>query len=403
MEDLLCQFGRHAALLLEHHDELQSGQLAVACSGVIRQDHMARLLAADVPAAAAHFLQNQTVADTGALDLDAVGTQVSCQTHIGHDGGNNAALELALLLEIDRKEGQDIVAVDQIAVLVAHQAAVGITVKGNTQHIIAVLDHFTQLAHVGRAAAVVDIDAVGLAGHKLALCAQLGEDQLGCMGRSTVGAVEEDLHALSLLALGRSQQETAVALVAFGLAIVDAAQLSTVLEGFCRQQIHQFLDLGFLCIVQLVAAAGKDLDAVVLEGVVGSRNDNTGIHLLFAAQPCNGRCGHNAQQINITAAGCNTRSQCALQHIAGNSCILTDADLGGSAQALGHAVGQRCTDVIGHHRGQLGVGNTSDAVCSKIFTHNLLSPMLKVPAGLQRECSDACRPSGWHNGHGGYG
>lgn len=154
--------GRNAAAA-QSLQELQGRQLTVAGGGIFPENGVARLFAADGKAVGEHLLQHMAVAHGGADQVQAVLPAIFVQTQVGHHCGNNGvAGELPLTLQLGGAHGHDLVAVDGLAFFVHQQAAVGVAVEGNAQIIAAGDDALGQGLQVGRAAAVVDIDTVGL-------------------------------------------------------------------------------------------------------------------------------------------------------------------------------------------------------------------------------------------------
>lgn len=66
-----------------------------------------------------------------------------------------------VLLQRDRQDREDLVAVDEVALVVDDEAAIGVACERDAQVRALLDDADLEVAHVGRAAAVVDVDAVG--------------------------------------------------------------------------------------------------------------------------------------------------------------------------------------------------------------------------------------------------
>ena len=117
----------HDAQDLERTDD------TVACGGVVAEDHVSALLAADIVSIAEHGFDDIAVADLGAEDFSTVGFERFIEPEVAHDGRNQgAAFEAAALKVIDCCDGHDLVAIDQLTVFVAEKDAVGIAVVGDT-------------------------------------------------------------------------------------------------------------------------------------------------------------------------------------------------------------------------------------------------------------------------------
>ena len=95
---------------------------------------MAGLLAADIGPDGAHAFRHIAVADLGAMQLQAGIAQEPLQPEIGHHGGDDAAaVQPAGLVPGPGDQRQDLVAVDQFAMLVRHSHAVGIAVQRDAE------------------------------------------------------------------------------------------------------------------------------------------------------------------------------------------------------------------------------------------------------------------------------
>lgn len=95
-----------------------------------------------------------------------------------------------LLAHVLCQHGDDLVAVDLVALFVHCQAAVRVAVKGHAA-VEPVLHHILrQIADVGGAAALVDVHAVRLHADEMALGPEAGKQQLRRGRRRAVGAVD---------------------------------------------------------------------------------------------------------------------------------------------------------------------------------------------------------------------
>ena len=118
--------------MLQHglHD-LDGGQNAVAGVGVLAENDVAGLLAADEVAVGPHVFVDVFVAHVGLFIVDPQRIQGLVQAEVGHDGGNDGVVgQLLPLLHVRAVQIEDAVAVHQVALLVHGQAAVGVAVKG---------------------------------------------------------------------------------------------------------------------------------------------------------------------------------------------------------------------------------------------------------------------------------
>src|SRR6267378_8308397 len=147
--------------LLDHRQDLQGRDEAVAGRGVVRQDDMARRLAAEIDALLAHLLEHIAVADLDTMHLDPEPVEMALQAEIRHDGGDEAGLcQPPVLVPTLRDYGEQLIAVDQMAELVHDHDAVGIAVERDTD----IGAQFQYLAAerlgFGRTAILVNVEAV---------------------------------------------------------------------------------------------------------------------------------------------------------------------------------------------------------------------------------------------------
>ena len=142
---------------------MQPGQHAVAGRGVVEEDDVAGLLAAEGEAAApasppARSGRRRRSARTSMPSRSMRQQQAEVAHHGGHEGvlGQHAALAHG-----QGEDGHDLVAVDDLAGRVDGQAAVGVAVVGDAQRRRrARRPRACRLLQVRRPAAVVDVEAV---------------------------------------------------------------------------------------------------------------------------------------------------------------------------------------------------------------------------------------------------
>ena len=173
---------------------VQGGEDAVAGGGVLAHDHVAGLLAAEGVAGDPHRLEHVAVADLGLAHADAGGPHRLHEAEVAHHGGHDGVLG-----ERGRARPSPSARIARIwspsttlPVVVDGQAAVGVAVEREAD-VGAVLEHGRlQRLEVGGAAAVVDVEPVGLGVDRDHLGAGLAQrPRPGLVGRA-LGAVEDD-------------------------------------------------------------------------------------------------------------------------------------------------------------------------------------------------------------------
>ena len=126
-------------------------------------DHVAGLLAAERVAADPHRLEHVAVADLGLPDAEPGRLHRLDEAEVAHHRGHDGVVdEPAGLGHPERQDREELVAVDVVALVVDGQAAVGVAVEGDAGVGAVLDDGRLQRAEVGGAAAVVDVEAVGL-------------------------------------------------------------------------------------------------------------------------------------------------------------------------------------------------------------------------------------------------
>jgi hypothetical protein len=150
---------------------------------------------------------------------------------------------------------------------------------------------------MGRAALVIDIEAVRLVANRDHLGAQLVQHVRCDMVGGTVGAVDDDAQTAQIEVIGKSAfAELDVAC----RRVLDTPRASELagLDGLDRL-VETRLD-GFLDTVrQLLPAGGKELDAVVLERIVRCADDDAGARPRGACKVGDSRGRHRTDQQHI--------------------------------------------------------------------------------------------------------
>ena len=195
------------------------------------------------------------------------------EPEVGHDGRDDAGLrQPAVVAPALGDHRHDLVAVDQVALLVDDDHPVGVAVERDAD----VGPHFAHLARErlgrGRADFEIDVEPVRLDADldhlRAELPQRLGSDLVG----RAVGAVDHDAQAFERDVAGKRP-----------LGVFDVARLDVVdalgapevrRAGEHRRDVavHQRLDPRLDLVRQLVSVGAEQLDAVVLVRVVRGRN-----------------------------------------------------------------------------------------------------------------------------------
>ena len=252
--------------------------------------------------------------------------------------------------------------------MVDGQAAVGVAVEGEPD-VGAVLEHGrADGVEVGGAAAVVDVEAVGRGVDRDHLGAGVLQGARPDVVRRTLGAVEHDGETRERV-VDRPHQVRGV-LVHGGRVDGHAADVGT---GRAVELLDQTaLDGDLDGVVELEAAAGEELDAVVGHRVVrgGQHDAEVGSEGLGEVGDARGR--QHAEQQDVDARGREAGDHRGLQELPGDAGVA--AHHGQRAVPLelaevGEHVGGGDGQVQGQAGGEVTVGQAADAVRAEQASH----------------------------------
>src|SRR5262245_3082561 len=373
--EAIANFADRPPALRDYRQELERGHETVARGREIRQDDMARLLAADIVAVLAHMLDHVSVADRRAREPKLDALQIALKPQIGHDGGDDAAArEPPALLPRLGNHRHELVAVDDVALLVHDHDAVSIAVEGDADIGAHLVDLADQVVRRGRTAIPVDVEAVGFDANPDDFGAEfpqrLGRHFVGC----PIGAIDHrpdtvEADVLRQRPLGEFDVALARAVDAGG-----AADLLRLGEQVGAVAFHQDLDRLLVLVGELVAVGTEQLDAVVAVRVVRGGDHHAKIGTQRPGQHGDGRRRHRTELEYVHAHRSEARDERGLDHIAGEPRILTDHDavaIGalGEQPASGHAHLERH---FGGHR--IGVSAATDTIRAKEFARHWAAP-----------------------------
>ena len=211
---------------------------------------------------------DSAIATASRLSGDSTGFDISrcermLETEVAHHRADHRTLELALVLAGRRQDEQQLVAVDEVALLVGHQDPIAIAVQRNAD--VGPDRRYGQFEQfrVCRTAIVVDIATVRRATDGNDLGAQVGQRPRTDLVAGAIGAVEDDLQAFEVDPV--RQAGRAEVLVA-DAGRIDAFRLAERLRLQRDRRIAEArLDLSLDIVGQFRAVAVEELDAVVVE------------------------------------------------------------------------------------------------------------------------------------------
>ena len=353
---------------------------------------MAGLLAADDGAVREHTLQNVAVAHGGLNHLEALLLHGDGEAQVAHDGRDDLGVgELAASGKVGAADGQDVVAVDLVALAVDEEHAVGVAIVGQTDVGMSAQHELAQRLEVRRAALDVDVGTAVVGVDGMDRGAQALQRGGRGLARGAMTAVDGNDQAVEPQAVERIDGVVDVCLASI-LHLDDVAH-----TGASRQRVgsHGLLghdpgaDLFLDGVGKLHALTAKELDAVELRRIVRSGNDDAAIELILNGEQRHSRRGDNAAAVRAATLGHNAGGQSALEHGARKARVAADADI--RTKELGRRAAQAKREVAR----EVGIGDATDAVGTEDVLGHRIAPSLagdmQPPTLVEKEKRDPPR------------
>ena len=351
-------------------DQVQARQHAVTGGGELAHDDVPRLLTTQCEAVRVHVFEHVPVADGGLPDGDAVLLHRPVEPEVAHNGRDEGVVgEVAALFHRHGQDRHDLVTVDDGAVGIHRQAAVGVAVVCDSDVCTQAHDGLGEVVEVRGADAIVDVDAVGVGADH----GDGGPGILECLGRHprcrAVRAVEHHVYAVEGMRQGAEQMQL-VAVLSVGEAL-DAPDTSAGRQELVP--LHRGFDALLDDVGKLHAAAGEDLDAVVGCRVVRRRDHDAEVGIVVADEEGQCRGGHDSRIEDVDSGCCEAGRYGGDEEFTGDARVAGD-DGGqpapfGLASLCGAALAQDDSGRLGQGERQIGgedaIGKTSHAVCAE--------------------------------------
>ena len=333
---------------------------------------MPGLFAADQVSVGAHILCDVFITNVRLFIADAGLVERLVQAEVGHDRRDHFGIaEAALGLHVACADIQDLVAVDDRAVFIHGQAAVGVAVKGKAHVQPVEADILLQVLDVRRAAVPVDVRAVGFIADDIRVRAERVEDVLRHHPRAAVGAVQTNLHAL-VRVRGQADEIADVAVAAGGI-VLRAADVRARGKRDLQIAVEIVLDLVNDALLHLFTGAVEQLDAVVRKRIVARADHDATVKIVRTDDVGHARRRRHVHEIGVCARGRQAGRQGIFKHIAGSAGIFADHDRALVLPAVIPA--EKPADPVGVLHRQAHVGLTAEAVCAEIFGHGCFPPI----------------------------
>ncbi len=227
---------------------------------------------------------------------------------------------------------------------------------------------------------MVDVEAVGLdaerndVGAKLPQCAR--GNAIGC----AVGAIDDNAQSVERqVARQRALGEFDVAVV-HAVDAAGAAEVVALGEFLGHLGVDQLLDAEFDFVGKFVTVRAEQLDAVVVERVVGRRDHHPEIGTHRTRQHRYRRRRHRAEQQHVHADGSKAGNQRGLDHVAGQPGVFADHHAMAMLAAT-ETQARGLPDLERQFRRNDSIGKATDAVCAEILANHTRNPAARVPRG----------------------
>ena len=284
-----------------------------------------------------------------------------------------------------RDDRHQLIAVDDIALLVDDDDAIGVAVERDADVGPEFLDLVDERLRRRRTAVEVDVVAVRLDADLDHLGAEFPERFRRHLVGCAVGAIDDDAERRKAQVLGQR------ALGEFDIAFLrafdsrGAADAIGVDEQGLRVGVDQILDLPLHVVGKLVAVRIEELDAVVVRRVVGSRQHHAEVGAQRPRQHRNRWRRHRTEQEDVHADRGEARHQRRFQHVARKPRVLADDDAVAMSAGAEHG-SRRHTDLQRNlRRHRMPVGETANAVCPEIAACHVDLPSCEIRTRAKTE------------------
>ncbi len=269
------------------------GEKAIAGGTIFQKNNVAGLLAANDIAAAQHFFEDVAISNGSAGEGDAFACEDTLEAEIGHGRGDDTiALELVLRFEVARDGEKNAIPVNDFARFADEEGAVGISIEGHAE-LGALGDHaLLQTFEMKRAAAGVDVAAVGRHTHREDLRAERAEEFGTEFVGGAVGAVQKDAEAGKF---GSRKDAAAKKIEILGVERFVGYETRRIFRRGSRAMFQNIsFEFFFDGIRELHARVGEELHAIVVVRIVRGGDDDAGLKIVLANETGDAGSGDNA-------------------------------------------------------------------------------------------------------------
>src|SRR6267154_869212 len=306
-----------------------SRKQAVAGRAVVEKNNVAGLLATENISATKHFLENVAIANGGTGQRNIFAGKNALEAQVGHGGSNDAvAFELILRFEVARDGKKHTVAIHDFSRFADKERPISVTVESHSETGLFSDDAFLQAFQMQRAAASVNVTAIGRNAHGDNVRSERAEQFRAELEGCTVSAIQNDPETGEL----RPGNET----------LPQKGQVFGV-EGFIGHKSSEILWDSFSAVLEDIEfeflfdrvgefhpGVKKQLYTVVLKGVVRSGDDHASLEIILANQAGHAGSGDHARKSHCGAGLSKTRRKQGGDVRAGFARVHADERMGGA-------------------------------------------------------------------------
>ena len=277
---------------------------------------MATLLTTNAAAVLSHVLINILVANGSLGITNSLLVKCLVQTKVGHDSSNNGIIQqFATLFHVATVDIKNMVASNDITLLVHTQTAVSVTVIGKTNIQPFLYNELLETLNMRRTGICVDVRAVWLVVYSMGVCAQSIENTLSDVPRTAVSAVQTNLDSLE--GIDAQGDQVAHVTVAACHIVHSATDMLTMRKRQFWPVLVEHMELAIDVVLyqqqclfrHLLAVAVDQLDAVVVIRVVTGRDHNATVKIIHTSNISHGRSSGDMKQISVCARSRQTSHQ----------------------------------------------------------------------------------------------
>ena len=203
---------------------------------------MTTLFTTDTAAILCHILIDVLISNGSLSITDTLLIKCFVQTKVGHNCCNNGVgQELATLFHVAAIDVQNVIACNDITLLVHTQAAIGITIIGKTNIQTFLHNELLQALNMSRTSVVVNVQSIGLIVDYIGVCAKCIKNRLCNVPGTAIGTIQANLDTLE----GVDAQRDQVAHVAVTTCHIvhSAADMLTMSKGQFRPVLVEHMEL----------------------------------------------------------------------------------------------------------------------------------------------------------------